>query len=780
MQEQLEQWLDSKIEEIEALMDGECMKPQMLLGSHIVGEGQILTAYRPNAWMVKAINKKTKEEIALERLEETDFFACYIKEPWEKYCFAAQFGEDCIITIEDPYSFEQVIGDLDIYLYGEGNHYEIYEKFGAHPMTIDGVDGTYFAVWAPHAQSVHVMGTFNLWDELVHPMKKICDAGIYELFIPGVQVGDIYKYQILTKTGEKLMKADPYASCSEFRPNNASVVADLRWFEWTDEEWIKNRSQIKRVDWQKKPVSIYEVHLGSWRKHQDWTEDGFYNYREIAHELADYMIEMGYTHVELMGIAEHPFDGSWGYQVTGYFAPTRRYGNPEDFMYFINYMHSRGLFVILDWVPAHFPRDAHGLAKFDGMPLYEHPDKRRGEHPHWGTLIFNYEKKEIENFLIANALYWVEKFHVDGLRVDAVASILYLNYGKEDGEWLPNKNGGMENLDAIELFMHLNKIWEERVPGAMMIAEESTSWAGVTAPVSLNGLGFLFKWNMGWMNDFLEYMKLDPYFRKFNHNKLTFSMHYAYSENFIQVLSHDEVVHGKCSMINKMPGYQDDKFANLRTAYGFMYAHPGKKLLFMGQEFAQYNEWSEAKSLDWDLLGEERNYQMQQYVKRLNALYKEYNSFYYNDYDPIGFEWMTCDDNEHSIVAFVRRGNSTQKQLLCVYNFTPVLRGNYRIGVPCKGEYKEILNSDSTEYGGKGLINHRPLIAEEEEWKEKDYSIVVAVPPLSCMIFEYDYVEGKPVKKEKSETKQVEKSERKRTIMIPQSLKEKLDKINKF
>ena len=459
--------------------------------------------------------------------------------------------------------------------------------------------------------------------------------------------------------------------------------------------------------------------------------------------LADYLLEMGYTHIELMGIAEYPFDGSWGYQVTGYYAPTSRYGEPQDFMYFVNYMHKKGIHVILDWVPAHFPRDAHGLGRFDGQPLYEHPDPRRGEHPHWGTYIFNYAYKEVENFLIANGLFWLKKFHIDGLRVDAVASMLYLDYGKNDGEWLPNENGGKENLDAINLFKHMNKQFEDRAPGTAVIAEESTAWAGVTSPVQFDGLGFLFKWNMGWMNDFLEYMKLDPYFRSFNHNKLTFSMQYAYSENFIQVLSHDEVVHGKCSMIEKMPGEYEDKFANLRTAYGFMYGHPGKKLLFMGQEFAQFREWSEERSLDWELLDYDMHRKMKTYVKDLNKLYTEYEAMYANDYDPIGFEWMSCDNANMSVVSFVRRGSSVKNQLLFICNFTPVEYDGFRTAVPCLGKYTKVLSSDDLCYGGTGVKNAKTVLAEEIECEKKDYSIEINLPPLSVTVYKYDYKESK-------------------------------------
>ena len=646
---------------------------------------------------------------------------------------------------------EVFMTELDTYLFGQGTHYEIYNKMGAHVAVKDGVSGVNFVVWAPAAKEIYVVGDFNGWRAYGYDMKPVSTGGVYELFIPEAKVGQLYKFLIVTQKGEVLYKADPFANEAQVRPDTASRITDLNGFEWSDDKWIAEKTA---EDHYKVPVSIYEVHIGSWKKKDDGTEEGFYTYREIAPELASYVKEMGYTHVELMGIAEYPFDGSWGYQVTGYYAPTSRYGTPKDFMYFVNYLHNEGIGVILDWVPAHFPRDAHGLARFDGQPLYEHPDPRRGEHPHWGTYIFNYACKEVENFLIANGLFWLKKFHIDGLRVDAVASMLYLDYGKNDGEWLPNENGGKENLDAINLFMHMNKQFEDRAPGTVVIAEESTSWAGVTAPVQLKGLGFLFKWNMGWMNDFLEYMKLDPYFRSFNHNKLTFSMHYAYSENFIQVLSHDEVVHGKCSMIEKMPGEYEDKFANLRTAYGFMYGHPGKKLLFMGQEFAQFREWSEERSLDWELLDYDMHRKMKAYVKDLNKLYTEYEAMYVHDYDTIGFEWMSCDNANMSVVSFVRRGNTVKNQLLFICNFTPVEYDNFRTAVPCLGKYTKILCSDDLCYGGTGVKNTKTVQAEEIPCEKKDYSIEMNLPPLSVTVYKYDYKEAKEVKETK-ETKEV-------------------------
>ena len=633
------------------------------------------------------------------------------------------------------------IGELDQYLFSMGTHYDIYKKMGAHEAVMNGKKGVYFAVWAPNAATVSVIGEFNGWREEANPMTRLEPSGIYEGFVVGAKVGMLYKFFIKTKDGRGLYKADPFANYAEQRPGTASRITDITKLRWSDAAWMEAR---KQRDNDSLPVSIYEVHPGSWKKHPHGEdEDGFYNYREFAKSLAEYVKEMGYTHVELMGIAEHPFDGSWGYQVTGYYAPTSRYGTPEDFAYMVNYLHKQKIGVILDWVPAHFPRDAHGLEEFDGGCVYEYADPKKGEHPEWGTKVFDFGKSEVKNFLIANALYWVEHFHIDGLRVDAVASILYLDYGRENGQWTPNIYGGNKNLEAIEFFKHLNSVVLGRNHGAMMIAEESTAWPKVTGKPEEDGLGFSHKWNMGWMNDFLEYMKLDPYFRKWNHNKMTFSMTYAYAEKYILVLSHDEVVHLKCSMINKMPGLYDDKFANLRAAYGFMLAHPGKKLLFMGQEFAQFREWSEARSLDWNLLGEERNHQMQDYVKALNKLYQEYDALYANDFDPIGFEWMSCENADMSVVTFVRRGSTAKKQLLFLCNFTPVTREDMLFGVPCPGTYKEILSSDEERFGGTGIVNPKVLTAKEEPCDGRNYSIRMTLPPLSVTIYEYDYKENK-------------------------------------
>ena len=628
-------------------------------------------------------------------------------------------------------------GELDQYLFGQATHYDIYKKLGAHPTTQDRKKGVYFAVWAPNAVKVSVIGDFNQWEIEANPMKKTGPIGVWEVFVPKVKVGDLYKFYIKAQDGRDLYKADPYATWSEMRPGNASRVADITGFKWSDDSWIEKR---KGTDPKQEAVSIYEVHPGSWRKHPSTEQDpdGFYSYREFAHALADYVKRMGYTHVELMGIAEHPFDGSWGYQVTGYYAPTSRFGNPEDFKYLVNYLHKNKIGVILDWVPAHFPKDAHGLAEFDGTCIYEHADPRQGEHPDWGTKIFNYGKNEVKNFLIANALYWVEQFHVDGLRVDAVASMLYLDYGKEDGQWVANKYGGNQNLEAIEFFKHLNTLIRGRNRGVMMIAEESTAWPKVTGDVEKeDGLGFSFKWNMGWMHDFLEYMKLDPYFRKYNHNKMTFSMTYAFSENYILVLSHDEVVHLKCSMINKMPGLYDDKFENLKAGYSFMFGHPGKKLLFMGQEFGQFQEWSEARELDWYLLREERHQQLQEYVKDLLHAYKKYPALYANDNGYEGFEWINADDADRSIYSFIRWSPTKRNNLLFVCNFTPVERKDYWVGVDKKKQYKLILNSADPKYGGQYPVSNPVFKAVKGECDGKPYHLEYPLPPYGVAVFAF-------------------------------------------
>jgi len=624
------------------------------------------------------------------------------------------------------------ISEADQYLFAQGTHYDIYKKLGAHPSEENGKKGTYFAVWAPNAESVHVIGTFNEWNETATKLKKLGPGGIYSAFVPGVGTGELYKFLITTPDGRKLYKADPFANAAEYRPGTASVTTDLSVIKWSDDAWMSARA---KKDMNAEPIAIYECHIGSWMKHPNG-EEGFYTYREFADRIVEYLKEMKYTHVELMGIAEHPFDGSWGYQVTGYYAPTSRYGTPEDFAYLVNKLHKNNIGVILDWVPAHFPRDAHGLAEFDGVCIYEDPDTRRGEHPDWGTKIFNYGKTEVKNFLIANALYWIKEFHIDGLRVDAVASMLYLDYGKQDGQWLANKYGGNQNLEAIEFFKHFNSVIRGTFPGVLTIAEESTAWPKVTGDVEDDGLGFSFKWNMGWMHDFCEYMKLDPLFKKNNHHALTFAMSYNGSENYILPLSHDEVVHLKCSMVNKMPGYQVDKYANLRTGYTYMFGHSGKKLLFMGQEFGQEREWSEERELDWFLLQEPLNKGMQEYVKELLNLYRKNPAMYEVDRDWSGFQWVNCDDNERSIYSFMRKSKDGKKKLLFVLNMTPIKRENFDVGVPGRKKAKLILNSDDVRFGGNGNEIPAMITPKKQECDNLPYRITFDLPPFSAAVFE--------------------------------------------
>lgn len=645
------------------------------------------------------------------------------------------------------------IGELDQYLFGNGTHYELYKKMGAHLVTVDGVKGVYFAVWAPHAKSVSVIGEFNEWDLNADMMQRHDPMGIYTKFVPGAKEGQLYKFCIETQNGVKIDKADPFANYAELRPGNASRITDISNLKWSDSSWMK-----KREKWDEKtnPMSIYEVHMGSWMRHPGREDEGFYTYREFAERITEYVKDMGYTHVELMGISEYPYDGSWGYQVTGYYAPTSRYGTPEDFAYMIDYLHKNDIGVILDWVPAHFPKDAHGLADFDGQPLFEYADPRKGEHPDWGTKIFDYEKPEVQNFLIGSALFWIEHFHVDGLRVDAVASMLYLDYGKEAGQWIPNKFGGNENLEAIQFFKHLNSVVLGRNHGSVMIAEESTAWPKVTGDPEKDSLGFSLKWNMGWMHDFTEYMKLDPLFRKNAHYMMTFSMEYAYSEDYILVLSHDEVVHLKCSMLNKMPGEGLDKFRNLKVAYAFMAGHPGKKLLFMGQEFAQLREWSEERELDWYLLAEEPHQHIQNWVQDLLHLYRDRKALYELDTQPSGFQWINKDDVFRSIFSFVRYSKDRKKSLLFICNFTPVERPDYRVGVPRGCQYKLILDSEDQRYGGQDRKIGSVVRATKQECDGQDYSFAYPLAGYGVAVFEFDgnirttkKTHGKPRKKRK-------------------------------
>ena len=627
--------------------------------------------------------------------------------------------------------------ELDRYLFGQATHYEIYRKLGAHFTDQYGIRGVCFDVWAPNAARIWVIGSFNGWDETADEMTRLepDTMGIFELFIPGIEEGALYKYLIETKDGKRLYKADPYANYAELRPGTASAVTDIEHFKWTDEKWMEERAKTKDI--YAKPMAIYEVHPGSWMRHPGREDDGFYSYRDLVKYLIPYVKEMGYTHIELMGISEYPFDGSWGYQVTGYYAPTSRYGTPQDFAYFINECHKHKISVILDWVPAHFPKDAHGLAEFDGTCLYEYADPRKGEHPDWGTKIFDYGKNEVKNFLIGSALMWIEHYHIDGLRVDAVASMLYLDYGKQPGQWVPNKYGDNKNLEAVEFFKHVNTLILGRNPGAVMIAEESTAWPKVTGRVEDDGLNFSYKWNMGWMHDFLDYMKLDPYFRKDNHHKMTFAMSYNESEKYILVLSHDEVVHLKCSMINKMPGEMEDKFKNLMVGYAFMMGHPGKKLLFMGQEFAQLQEWSEARELDWYLLENTDHKHMQNWVKKLLHIYQKNPALYELDSSWGGFEWINANDAERSIFSFIRKSKDGKNNLLFVCNFTPVERSDYRVGVPKHKTYKLILNSDDAEFGGSGKerpVNYKSV---SKECDGRPYSFAYPLPGFGVAVFRY-------------------------------------------
>lgn len=628
--------------------------------------------------------------------------------------------------------------DMAPYFFHQGTSTKAYEYLGAHFCEKDGEQGVMFSVWAPHAVSVSVVGCFNDWNDNANFMQRSEDSEVFTLFIKGVKQYDAYKYCIVDNKGEKHFKADPYAFHSETRPGNASKVYDISGFKWTDSAFINKRSKTNIMN---QPINIYEVHLGSWKQHEN---GDYYDYVKLGKELSDYCVKMGYTHIELMPVLEHPFDGSWGYQVTGYYAPTSRYGTPKDFMKFVDICHSKGIGVIMDWVPAHFPRDAHGLRQFDGAPLYEYEDPRKGEMKEWGTCVFDFGKNEVISFLMSNAAYWINEYHIDGLRVDAVSSMLYLDYGRKDGEWVPNIYGKNENLEAIEFFKLLNKMILTEFPNVMMIAEESTAWPSVTKPGEDGGLAFNFKWNMGWMNDMLSYMSLDPYFRKDNHNKLTFSFFYAFSENFILPISHDEVVHGKCSLIGKMPGLYHDKFKNLRAFYAYMMAHPGKKLIFMGQEFAQFIEWNFEQQLDWLLLDYEMHKKMQDYVKTLNKIYLEKPALWENDYNWDGFSWISSDDNEQSVIAF-RRIDNKKKEVITVCNFVPVERESYKIGVPEKGTYSVILNTDEKKFGGEGVAIKKTYTAKPEPMHGLDYSIDLHLPPLSAL-----YLEKTTSKKSKS------------------------------
>ena len=729
---------------IEELVYSEASNPHAMLGPHLTEDGLLIQALVPTAAEISVKISSTGKKYPMELADEAGFFAALIpRKSKTPYTLEVTYDNGVTEELYDPYSFAPQYREEDLKKFAAGIHYTIYEKMGAHPMTIDGISGVYFSVWAPCAMRVSVVGDFNLWDGRRHQMRRLGegDGSVFELFIPGLYEGEIYKYEIKTRAGEPMLKADPYANYAELRPNNASIVWDIDKYKWNDKSWMAQRAKTDTKD---KPMNIYEVHLGSWiRKEtvkdetgQDLVGSEFYNYRELAPRLAEYVKDMGYTHVELMPVMEHPLDESWGYQVTGYYAPTSRYGAPEDFMYFMDYMHGQGIGVILDWVPAHFPRDAYGMAVFDGTCVYEHMDPRKGSHPHWGTLIYNYGRPGVSNFLIANALFWADKYHADGIRMDAVASMLYLDYGKNDGEWVPNIYGGNENLEAMEFLKHLNSVFKGRKDGTVIIAEESTAWPMITGDPKEGGLGFNYKWNMGWMNDFTNYMRCDPLFRKNNYGELTFSMLYAYSEDFVLVFSHDEVVHGKGSMIGKMPGETLEKKAeNLRAAYAFMMGHPGKKLLFMGQEYAQTAEWNEGASLEWELLEYPVHKNMQDYVKALNRLYREHPALYEMDYDPDGFEWINCSYQNESMIIFLRKSRKSEETLLFICNFDNMEHEKFRVGVPFHGKYKEIFNTDAKDFGGEGRVNGRVKTSRKLEWDEKDDSIEVYIPPMSVSIY---------------------------------------------
>ena len=764
---------------IEELVYSEASDPGRLLGEHVIKEGLLIQAFLPNAAKVSV--KIGEESFPMEMADENGFFAVLLEDRLElvPYHFLVTYEDGDSEEIVDPYSYQfyTAFTEAEVKKFGAGIYYDSYQKFGAHPTVEAGISGVHFAVWAPDAMRVSVVGDFNFWDGRRHQMKKRGPSGIYEIFIPGLKPGAIYKYEIKTKAGDPMLKADPYANFSELRPNTASVIWDMTDYQWNDGEWIEKRKAAKdRL--KDSPMSIYEVHLGSWMQKpvaQDENGDDingsqFYNYREIAEKLAAYVKEMGYTHVELLPVMEHPLDESWGYQVTGYYAPTSRFGTPDDFKAFMDYMHKEGIGVILDWVPAHFPRDAHGLAAFDGTCLYEHKDPRQGSHPHWGTLIYNYGRPQVSNFLISNALYWAREFHADGIRMDAVASMLYLDYGKNAGEWIANMYGGNENLEAVEFLKHLNSIFARDTEYAVLIAEESTAWPKVSGDENDGGLGFDFKWNMGWMNDFLDYMQCDPYFRHDHYGELTFSMLYAYSEKFVLVFSHDEVVHGKGSMAGKMPGdTQEKKFANLRTAYGFMMGHPGKKLLFMGQDFGQMDEWNEKESLEWGLLKYDIHSQMKDYVKALNHLYRTQPALYKMDYEPEGFEWINCTYNDENIVIFERKTDKPEETLLFVCNFVSVEHEKFRLGVPFAGKYKEILNSDAKQFGGSGMVNPRVKMSKKEEWDTRKNSIAINLAPMSTAVFSCTPYEEEAEPEKKKTAEKRKRPARQPSVKLPAS-----------
>jgi 1,4-alpha-glucan branching enzyme len=731
--------------DVQQIIHGTHRDPFSVLGMHYVERDHqpvlVLRAFQPGAQEVAVVDSESGETTALERIDGAGFFEQTF--PYGKtrfpYRLRIRWPDGGEQEVEDSYRFPSVLGDLDLFLLGEGTDLRMYDKLGAHPRTMDGVAGTSFAVWAPNARRVSIVGHFNDWDGRRHVMRVHPGPGIWEMFIPGLPAGTLYKFEIQPAAGPPFLKADPVGFQFELRPATGGIVHDRGTYQWNDSEWMEQR---RHGDPTCQPMSIYEVHLGSWRGREVDGESQPLNYRDIAHQLADYMVEMGFTHVEFLPVMEHPYDPSWGYQVTGYFAPTSRFGTPDDFKYLVDHLHQRGIGVLIDWVPAHFPRDAHALRRFDGTALYEHEDPRQGEHPDWGTMVFNFGRNEVRNFLIANALFWLDEYHADGLRVDAVASMLYLDYSRRHGEWLPNPFGGRENLEAISFLRELNRVVAERCPGTLMIAEESTAWPGVSHSVDRGGLGFHLKWNMGWMNDFLRFVEEDPIYRKYNFNLITFSLMYAFSERFVLPLSHDEVVHGKGSLIGKMPGDAWRKAANLRLALGLMWGHPGKQLLFMGGELGQWREWSESRELDWNLLDYPLHRGIQQWVRDLNQVYQNEPALWERDFTYEGFEWIDFHDVENTVISFLRRAQNPDDEVLFVCNFTPVPRPEYRVGVPRAGRYRELLNSDAECYGGSNLGNGGGVDSEPVEAQHRANSLCLVLPPLGVLMLKLEGAGG--------------------------------------
>ena len=699
--------------------------PFSILGVQPQGDNITVTAFLRDTQ-----SAKLNDELTLDRVEGTDIFQWTGKEQdLEKpYTINRIAGNGDLVINHDPYAFLPQLEEFDLHLFSEGKHWHAYRILGAHAHQVDGVNGVLFATWAPSAQRVSVVGDFNQWDGRCHTMRARGATGVWELFVPDISAGEIYKYEIKAQDGALLSKIDPYGQQAELRPSTASIVAATSQHTWDDVDWMVKR---EKADWLHEPHSVYEVHMGSWQRNE---AGEFLNYREMAEKMVPYVKELGFTHIELLPVTEHPLDISWGYQTTGYFAPTSRFGSPDDLRYFIDQCHQNNIGIILDWVPGHFPKDAHGLAKFDGSALYEHADPRQGEHQDWGTLIFNYGRNEVTNFLLSSAFYWLEEFHIDGLRVDAVASMLYLDYSREDGEWVPNEHGGRENLEVIEFLKHMNVVLHQEHPGCLITAEESTSYPMVSRPVSMGGLGFSMKWNMGWMHDTLEYMQQDAIHRRYHHDSLTFGLLYAFTENFVLPFSHDEVVHGKKSMVNKMPGDEWQRFANLRLLYTLMFTYPGKKLLFMGCEFAQGTEWNCEKALDWYTLEYPLHNGMKTLVGDLNKLYTSSPALYRHEFDPQGFEWLDCNDREQSILSYIRKDGADQ--MISIFNFTPVPRKSYRIGVPEAGNYKVIMNSDSEYYGGSNTGDNSELTAQQVPWSDRPYSIEITLPPLAGLVIQ--------------------------------------------